>query len=304
MSDIPQDGNIGELLNLLDLEKLEDNLFRGQSQNIGGHSVFGGQVVAQALAAAYQTLGDTKNAQGEPEPRYAHSLHSYFLRPGDMEAPIVYEIDRIRDGGSFTTRRVVAIQHGEAIFNLSCSFQDVEQGFEHQSYTIPNVPDANAVESELAIRERLIDKVPEHYRALFLRENPILIHPVDPPHFFNPQPREARYQIWFKTNGAVCDRYDTLSQHQALLAYASDFYLLGCGILPHGYTFFTPQIQAASLDHAIWFHRPFRTDEWLLYDMESPSASASRALNRGLIYNTQGEHVASVVQESLVRLRR
>lgn len=283
---------INELVELLNLETIEHNLFRGQSQDIGGRSVFGGQVVSQALVAATRTLQDD---------RHTHSLHAYFLRPGDMKAPIVYEVDRIRDGGSFTTRRVVAIQHGEAIFSMSCSFQTLEEGLEHQAVDMPDIPAPEDVEPESEIRKRLAHKIPERFRDTFTQERPIEIRPIEPIDFFNPEKKQPRKQVWFKTNGKL---NDSLSLHQALLAYASDFGLLGTGMMPHGLSFVDPSVQAASLDHAIWFHHPFRADEWLLYDMESPSASNARSFNRGLIYNQQGQLVASVVQEGLMRVRK
>ena len=285
-------GRIDELVDLLNLETIEHNLFRGQSQDIGGRSVFGGQVVSQALVAATRTLEDD---------RHTHSLHAYFLRPGDMKAPIVYEVDRIRDGGSFTTRRVVAIQHGEAIFSMSCSFQTLEEGLEHQAVDMLDVPPPEDVEPESEIRKRLAPKIPERFRESFTQERPIEIRPIDPVNFFQPEKKPPRKQVWFKTNGQL---NDSLPLHQALMAYASDFGLLGTGMMPHGLSFVDPQVQAASLDHAIWFHHPFRADDWLLYDMESPSASNARSFNRGLIYNREGQLVASVVQEGLMRVRR
>lgn len=285
-------GLIQNLVNLLNLETIEHNLFRGESQDIGGRSVFGGQVVSQALVAAARTLEDD---------RHTHSLHAYFLRPGDMKAPIVYEVDRIRDGGSFTTRRVVAIQHGEAIFSMSCSFQTFEEGLQHQAADMPDVPKPEDVEPEIEIRKRLAPKIPKRFRDTFMQERPIEIRPIDPVDFFAPEPRAPRKQVWFRTNGTISDSQQL---HQALLAYASDFGLLGTGMMPHQLSFVDPSVQAASLDHAIWFHHPFRVDEWLLYDMESPSASNARSFNRGLIYNQQGQLVVSVVQEGLMRVRK
>lgn len=283
---------IQALVSLLDLETIEHNLFRGTNYDVGSRSVFGGQVVGQALMAAWRTLN---------EPRNTHSLHAYFLRPGDMKAPIIYEVDRIRDGGSFTTRRVVAIQHGEAILNMAASFQIDEDGFEHQSVSMTDVPSPDDVEPEVEIRRRLAHRIPERFRETFTKERPIEIRPIDPVDFFTPEQKAPRKQAWFRTNGSLPDE---LSLHQALLAYASDFGLLGTGMLPHQLSFVDPNVQAASLDHAIWFHHPFRVDEWLLYDMESPSASNSRSYNRGLIYTQDGKLVASVCQEGLMRVRR
>lgn len=284
------------LTDLLDLETLEHNLFRGQSRDIGGVSVFGGQVVSQALIAAHRTL--------EPgSTRIAHSLHAYFLRPGDMSAPIIYDVHRIRDGGSFTTRRVVAIQHGEAIFSMSCSYQEPTEGVEHQRYDLPEVPAPEAVESESQILEKIAAQLPPETRKQLLQDKPIDIRPIDPPHFFNPEKQEPAYRVWFKANGNLEGDCDNLALHQAVLTYASDFYLIGAGMLPHGYTFVSPNIQAASLDHTIWLHQPFRADEWLLYDMESPIGKGTRLFNRGMIYNQSGKLVASCAQEGLMRIR-
>lgn len=282
---------VDELLNLLDLETIELNLFRGESRDVGGRSVFGGQVISQSLVAAYRTL---------EEQRLCHSLHAYFLRPGDMKTPIIYEVDRIRDGGSFTTRRVVAIQHGEAIFHMSASFQIVERGFEHQATNIPQVLPPDQLESEYEIRLRIAERVNERVRPVLLQRRPIEIRPVDPIDFLQPEPRAPRKQVWFR---AVDKMNDDQSMHQALLAYASDFGLLGAGMMPHGLSFIDPTLQAASLDHILWFHHPFRMDEWLLYDMESPCAMNARSFNRGQIYQ-DGKLVASVCQEGLMRVRK
>jgi len=282
---------VDELISLLDLESIELNLFRGSSRDIGGRSVFGGQVISQSLVAAYRTL---------EEQRQCHSLHAYFLRPGDMQIPIVYEVDRIRDGGSFTTRRVVAIQNGEAIFHMSASFQIVERGAEHQATDIPDVPPPDELESEFEIRQRIAQRVTEQVRPVLLQKRPIEIRPVDPVDFLSPEPRAPRKQVWFRSAGPV---NDDQTLHQTLLAYASDFGLLGTGMLPHGYTFVDPNMQAASLDHTLWFHHPFRIDDWLLYDMESPCAMNSRSFNRGQIYQ-HGKLVASVCQEGLMRQRK
>lgn len=281
---------VDELIELLDLETIELNLFRGSSRDIGGRSVFGGQVISQSLVAAYRTL---------LEQRQCHSLHAYFLRPGDMKTPIVYEVDRIRDGGSFTTRRVVAVQQGEAIFHMSASFQIVERGAEHQATELPDVPPPDELESEFEIRQRIAQRVTEHVRPMLLQKRPIEIRPVDPIDFLNPEPRAPRKQVWFRSDGKV---NDDQALHQALLAYASDFGLLGTGMMPHGFTFVDPNMQAASLDHTLWFHHPFRVDDWLLYDMESPCATNARSFNRGQIYQ-DGKLVASVCQEGLMRKR-
>lgn len=282
---------VEELVRLLNLEAIEVNLFRGESRDVGGRSVFGGQVLAQALMAAYHT---------QTEKRHCHSLHAYFLRPGDIKIPIVYDVDRIRDGGSFTTRRVVAIQNGEAIFNMSASFQVAEQGLEHQIAVQPDVPSPDTLESEYSLRQQAAHRVPERLRAVFTQRRPIDIRPVNPADFMNPNPRTPRRQVWFRADGPLGD---DLAIHQAMLTYASDFGLLGTGMMAHGLSFADPQVQAASLDHVLWFHHPFRADEWLLYDMESPAAMSARAFNRGLIYQN-GKLVASVCQEGLMRVRK
>ena len=280
-----------ELVQLLNLETIEVNLFRGESKDVSGRSVFGGQVLAQALMAAYNT---------QTEKRQCHSLHAYFLRPGDIKIPIVYEVDRIRDGGSFTTRRVIAIQNGEAIFNLSASFQVIERGLEHEAATMPDVPPPESLESDYDIRQRAAERVPERLRAVLTQRRPVDIRPVEPSDFLKPEPRAPRKQAWFRADGKVGD---DLALHQAILTYASDFGLLGTGMMAHGLSFADPNVHAASLDHTLWFHHPFRADEWLLYDMESPSASNSRAFNRGMIYQN-GKLVASVCQEGLMRVRK
>lgn len=281
---------LGELLTLLKLEKIEENIFRGQSQDLGFGSVFGGQVLGQALSAAYQTA---------PPGRVAHSLHSYFLRSGDALKPIVYNVDCIRDGKSFTTRRVVAVQKGRAIFNLAASFQVVEQGFDHQNQA-PEVPGPEGITPELELAMRVADRIPESIRNKILCKKPIEIRPVDPINPFAPEKREAQRYSWFK---AIDRLPDDPVGHQYLLAYASDFGLVGTALYPHGHTFWEADMQVASLDHAMWFHRPFRMDDWLLYAMESPNASGARGLNIGRIYTRDGNLVASVTQEGLIRLR-
>lgn len=283
---------VDELINLLDLETIELNLFRGESRDVGGRSVFGGQVISQALVAAYRTL---------EEQRPCHSLHAYFLRPGDIQVPIVYEVDRIRDGGSFTTRRVVAIQNGEAIFNMSCSFQIVERGVEHQAVEIPEVTPPEDLISEHEIRLKIAERVTERVRPVLLHKRAIEIRPVHPIDFLNPEPRAPRKQAWFRACSIINN--DDQSLHQALLAYASDFGLLGTGMLPHSMSFLDPNLQAASLDHTLWFHHPFRADQWMLYDTESPCAMNARSFNRGQIYQN-GKLIASVCQEGLMRRHR
>lgn len=284
------DDVLQELIELLALEKIEENLFRGQSQDLGFGAVFGGQVLGQALSAAAQTA---------PEGRQIHSLHSYFLRPGDVKHPIVYQVDRIRDGRSFTTRRVVAIQKGRAIFNLSASFQKEEEGFEHAD-PMPAVEPPEAFLSEQDLALKIIDQIPRSWRARSLSVKPIEIRPVDPINPLTPEPREStQHSVWLRAIGELSD---APSLHRYLLAYASDFYFLPTAMRPHGVSPFTPHLQFASLDHAMWFHRPFRMDDWLLHVMESPSASGARGLVRGRFYNQEGALVASTMQEGLMRL--
>ncbi|CBL44956.1 Acyl-CoA thiolesterase II [gamma proteobacterium HdN1] len=287
-----QEHTVQELVELLNLETIEHNLFRGQNCDIGGRSVFGGQVIGQALIAALRTLDEN---------RLTHSLHAYFLRPGDMRAPIVYEVARIRDGGSFTTRSVIAIQHGEAIFSMSASFHRAEKGLEHQLSQMPDVPPPENLESEHQIRCRMANRIDERVRALFLQLRPIEIRPIDPVDLFNPEPRDPIKQLWFRVPQTLGDNRGL---HHAILAYASDFALLGTGMLPHGLSFVDPNVHAASIDHAIWFHQPFRVDEWLLYAMESPCAGQARSYNRAQIFTRDGRLVASVCQEGLMRARR
>ncbi|MCC5858901.1 MAG: acyl-CoA thioesterase II [Ectothiorhodospiraceae bacterium] len=283
------DNLVERLMTLLDLERLEQNLFRGESRNIVGRRVFGGQVLGQALVAAGRTV--------ETE-RRPHSLHAYFLRGGDTEAPIIYEVERARDGGSFSTRRVVAVQHGRPIFNLSASFQVDETGLEHQ-IPLPDVPPPESLETELDYLARHQDQMPPGSRKALEALKPIEIRPVDPEHPMKPKRKDpAIRHAWFRTTGKLPD--DPLL-HMALLAYASDFRLLGTALLPHGRTVYQGGIQMASLDHAMWFHRPVRMDDWLLYTMESPSASNARGFNLGHIYSRDGVLLASVTQEGLIR---
>lgn len=289
MIDRKTDRNVlTELLDLLKLEKIEENIFRGPSQDLGFGAIFGGQVLGQALSAVSQTV----DAE-----RIIHSMHGYFLRPGDPNIPIVYDVDCIRDGKSFTTRRVVAIQKGKAIFSMSASFQKLEQGFEHQQ----NMPQTDGPEnyiSELEMARKVQDKIPEPMRTKWTCERPIEIRPINPINPFKPQPMDPNRKIWFKATGKLPD--DPVV-HRFLLAYASDFGLLATSMYPHGKTFFDPAMQVTSLDHAIWFHQDFRMDDWLLYCMESPAASHARGLNHGRIYTRDGRLVASTTQEGLIR---
>ena len=277
-----------ELVELLSLESLEENLFRGQSQDLGWGTVFGGQVLGQALSAASQTV---------PSERVVHSLHGYFLRPGDVKRPIIYDVDRIRDGRSFTTRRVVAIQKGRAIFNLAASFQVVEPGVEHQDQ-MPEAPEPDSLMSERELAIKYSSRIPEMFQQRALSERPIELRPVDPLDPVNPEVRPPRRMVWYR---AVAPLPDDPSLHRYLLAYASDFRFLGTAMKPHALSWLQPGVQIASLDHAMWFHRPFRMDEWMLHVMESPSAGGARGLARGRFFSRDGTLVATTSQEGLIR---
>ncbi len=285
----PENYDIADLIQLLELEPLEVNIYRGQNRDIGTGRVFGGQVLAQALVAARHTVD---------EPREAHSVHGYFILPGDLKAPIVYFVDRLRDGGSFTTRRVTAIQHGRTIFNLSASFHALESGLEHQS-EMPAVPDPESLPSELDLIRDMADRIPPNLRAVLTQDRPIDYRPISPVDPFNPDPRLPVRQMWFKAIGRMSD---SPIHHQAVLAYASDYGLLGTVLLPHAKSYRNPDMQVATLDHAIWFHRPFRFDDWLLYCSDSPVASGARGFARGSVYTREGVLVASTAQEGLVRM--
>ncbi|MEO7064155.1 MAG: acyl-CoA thioesterase II [Dokdonella sp.] len=281
---------VDELLSLLQLERLEDNLFRGESRDIGTRYVFGGQVLGQALSAAQQTVdGD----------RSAHSLHAYFLRAGDIEKPIIYHVERTRDGGSFSMRRVTAIQHGQAIFNFAASFQVEETGVEHQ-LPMPSVPKPADIEPDAGLPADALAKLPPKLQRWFGRSGPFEFRHVYPRDDLNPPKRPPFQQVWFRLSSRAPDNP---ALHRALLAYASDFHLIGTTMFPHGISFLQRNVQVASLDHALWFHRPFRADEWLLYSCDSPTAQGGRGLARGMIYSEDGRLVASTAQEGLIRLR-
>ncbi|WP_421915598.1 acyl-CoA thioesterase II [Mesorhizobium sp.] len=282
---------IDELLDILDLEKLEHNLYRGRSPQVEWQRVFGGQTIAQALVAAQRTV--------EPD-RYVHSLHGYFMRPGDIKVPIIYEVDRIRDGGSFTTRRVLAIQHGQAIFSLEASFQVDEKGLEHQ-FTLPDgVPPPEGLQTQRQLLEKA-EHVPEAIRRFWARERPLELRPVNLEHYESRDKLPPRQNVWIRLAGLVPD--DRALQ-SVLLAYLSDMTLLDTSTFAHGRGLFDPDIQAASIDHSMWFHRPHRLDGWLLYVQDSPSSSGSRGFSRGTLYARDGTLIASVAQEGLIRLRR
>lgn len=283
---------VSELIELLSLERLEDNLFRGQSRDIGTKYVFGGQVLGQALSAAQATV-DGSNGE-----RRAHSLHAYFLRAGNIEAPIVYEVDRTRDGGSFSVRRVTAIQHGRVIFFCAASFQAEEDGAEHQ-LSMPEVPQPEDIAPAPAVPAEVMGTLPPKVQRWLSRRGPFEFRHVYPRDELNPPKRPPFQQVWFRLSEPVGDSPEL---HRALLAYASDFQLLGTATYPHGISYYQPNVQMASLDHALWFHRPFRADDWLLYSIDSPSANSSRGLARGQIFDRQGRLVASSAQEGLIRV--
>ena len=289
---LPPNGQraLTDLVTLLDLEAIEDNVFRGTSPKDRWQRVFGGQVLGQALVAAQRTVME----------RSCQSLHAYCLRAGDPKVPILYEVDRSRDGASFTARRVVAIQHGRPIFTMSASFQVPETGLEHQT-AMPDVPDPETLKSEREWRQEVAHTMPPETQSWFLRERPVEIRPVQPANRFAAGKHPPQQIVWMR---AVSGLPDVPALHQCVLAYASDMTLLDTSLLPYGFTLFSPGLQLASLDHAMWFHRPFRADDWLLYIQDSPTASGGCGLNRGTVYRRDGALVASVAQEGLIRQRR
>lgn len=278
---------LASVIDLLDLERLEDNLFRGQSHDIGAPQVFGGQVLGQALSAAHCTVDE----------RTPHSLHAYFLRPGDFNQPIVYQVERSRDGGSYSNRRVVAVQHGRPILNLAASFHAGDRGFDHQ-FEMPRVPGPEGLSKSIDIQDSIIDRVPEKMRRLLAHRPPLEFRPVEPPKFIDPEARVPRKHVWMR----AWDRLpDDPELHRNLLTYVSDYELLGTATLPHELDFSTRPVQMASIDHALWFHRPFRVDEWLLYACDSPSSHGGRGFTRGQFFTQGGELVASTAQEGVIR---
>ena len=279
---------LADLLRLLRLERLEENIFRGESRDIGGPRVFGGQVLGQALTAATYTV----------DSRDVHSLHAYFLRAGDVKAPIIYEVDRARDGKSFSNRRVVAIQHGRPIFSLTASFQKREEGLEHQ-VSMPDVPAPDTLGSIAEIEKNVLERLPDEMRRFLTQQRPFEIRPVNPVDLISTKPRKAQRHVWIRSLGQLPEDPDL---HRNLLAYVSDYQLVGTATLPHAVGFADSNVQMASLDHAMWFHRPFRVDQWLLYTMESPNASGARGLALGRFFTTEGVLVASAAQEGLVRI--
>jgi acyl-CoA thioesterase-2 len=283
------DPALADLITLLELEPLDERIFRGQSRDIGTPQVFGGQVLGQALAAASRTV------QG----RVVHSLHAYFLQRGDVNSPIIYEVDVARDGGSFSSRRVIAIQHGQQIFNMAASFQVPEAGLEHQA-SMPAVPPPAALQDIVDLaRERGADLPPRMQRFLNYRR-PFHVRPVQPEQFLATEKLQPVKQVWMK---AISPLPDDEFIHHALLAYVSDYELIGTATLPHSLHASRGGLQMASLDHAMWFHRPLRVDEWLLFDLDSPNAAGARGLARGHVFTAEGRLVASLAQEGLIRQR-
>ncbi len=279
---------LDELLTLMKLEVIEQGIYRGQSQDLGFKALFGGQVMGQALSAAQETVDPL---------RHVHSLHSYFLRPGDAQKPVVYEVENIRDGRSFNTRRVKAIQNGKAIFYLTASFQQVEQGFDHQD----KMPGVQGPEELSSFTDYIFDHqevIPGNVRGKFLAEKPIEIRPVEKYNWVQPEKMPAKCHMWIKANGKLSD---DLRIHTYMLAYTSDFHFLPTALFAHGLSHWQPNFQLATIDHAMWFHRPFRMDEWLLYVMDSPTAVGGRGLVKGQIFSQAGELVASTMQEGVMR---
>jgi len=281
---------MASLLDTLDLEQLEHDLYRGRSPQVGWQRVFGGQVIGQALVAAQRTVAVD---------RPVHSLHGYFMLPGDPSVPIVYEVDRIRDGKSFTTRRVVAIQHGKAIFSLSASFQVEEAGFDHQM-AMPDAPPPEDLPGEEEMRAQHLKNAPDGIRRYWERERLIEIRPLSLKHYFSDEKLEPVQKVWVRATGAVPNERHLQA---AVLAYMSDMTLLDTSLFAHGSSVFDRSLQAASLDHAMWFHRPCRLDDWLLYSADSPNASGARGFARGSLFTRDGQLIASVAQEGLIRKR-
>ena len=283
--------SIERLIELLDLESIEENIFRGESQDIGSPQVFGGQVLGQALIAASRTV----------ENRDVHSLHAYFLRRGDFEAPIVYEVDRARDGGSFSNRRVIAVQHGEQIFNMTASFQKPEEGLEHQT-TMPKVPQPEELEDlRDLIKPEWVEKLPSRMQRMLTRQRPFEVRPVELPYFLNNKTKEPIKHAWIRVKGHIPKDFQL---HQALLAYISDYNLLTTAILPHGTNFMQNRFQMASLDHAMWFHKTCLVNEWMLFAYDSPRSSGARGFATGYIFSQGGILIASMAQEGLMRIKK
>ncbi|MCM2283192.1 MAG: acyl-CoA thioesterase II [Desulfobacula sp.] len=288
MKDENTENVLEKLLSLLKLERIETNIFRGQSQDLGFGNLFGGQVMGQALSAATRTVDLDF---------HAHSLHGYFLLAGDAKKPVVYTVDRIRDGRSFITRRVVALQDGRAIFTMAASFHKTEPGFDHQD-PMPKIEGPDGIESEVDMAKRLAHRIPPEIYEKLVCKKPIEIRVVNPINPFAPKTLPPEKYVWFR---AIDKITDDMATHRCMLAYASDFHLVGTALYPHGKTFWSRDMQVASLDHCIWFHREFKMNDWLLYAMKSPSAASARGLSLGSIFTRDGVLVASVAQEGLLR---
>jgi acyl-CoA thioesterase II len=279
---------LADLIKVMTLERLEMNLFRGESRDIGSPQVFGGQVLGQALVAATATADE----------RMVHSLHAYFLRRGDFNSPIVYEVDRALDGKHFSSRRVVAIQHGRQIFNMSASFQQAETGLDHQT-SIPDVPAPESLPDLETHYRRVADKLPAAARRVLEQKRPFEFRPVLEPDMLRREKSAPLKYVWFRT---VDKLGDDEALHRSLLAYVSDFHLLDTALKPHGISMISPKLVIASIDHAMWFHRSVRVDDWLLYAIDSPSASGARGFTRGSVFARDGRLVASAAQEGLIRV--
>lgn len=290
MSTHPGNEQLQQLFDHLKLESLDVDLYRSIHKNEGWMRVYGGQVLAQALLCASETV---------PQDRQPHSLHSYFLRPGDLNHPIIFKVERIRDGKSFNTRRVTAMQHGDAILNLAASYQISEPGLSHQS-EMPQVPAPEQCLTRKELAEKYRDSIPAEMLARFSRPFAIDLRQVDPENFLRPEKHPPHRSVWMKLNTELAQDYPW---HAHMLAYASDMTILETSLRPHGISLFSNRLQVASLDHSMWFHRPFRMDEWLLYVQDSPSSAAGRGFSRGSIYKQNGELVVSVAQEGLIRMR-
>jgi acyl-CoA thioesterase II len=282
---------VADLISLLDVETLDTDLYRGRRKPDGVGRVFGGEVIAQALSAAQRST--------DPD-RIAHSLHAYFMRPGSEDHPTIYRVERDYDGGSFSTRRIVALQQGKPILNMAASFHRHRDGLSYQA-DMPSVPPPEDLPNEAELRARFADQIPEQFRANFLRPRPFEYRPVDPRDWLGGDKRIPAVQhIWFRL---VAPIGDDAALHRSMVAYASDSYLLGTSTLPHGLTWMTPGFQTTSLDHALWLHDDFRADDWLLYSCDSPWSGRSRGFNRGSIYTRDGRLVASAAQEGLMRIK-
>lgn len=280
---------LSQLVEHLSLEQIEENIFRGQSKDLGWGRVFGGQVLGQALVASSKTVSSE---------RHVHSLHAYFLRAGQVDKPIVYEVDRIRDGRSFTTRRVVAVQAGRAIFNMSASFHIKEDGAEHAA-PMPAHPGPDGIANEEQQWKTWAPKVPESLRGSVLRQRPIELRRTDPIDYFAPEKKDGQTAVWIRANGALPD---DPRLHRALLAYSCDFAFFPVALRPHGISLISPRLHAASIDHAMWFHDDFRLDDWVLHVIDSPWSGSARGLVRGQFFTPDGKLVASTAQEGLMRL--